>query len=146
MYSEDQFARSFHLGWIQAMHKVPNSTIVTHLPEIIDPMFLILTDLRPEIYVRCQRELEKFLTFIKEDPPKPEAFTKMINVLVLHVQSEHIRLQTMSVHWIRAFAEISGPSLFPYISAILTAILPNLSYDEENRRSVKEDEYKSKYT
>ena len=123
--------------------QVPNPTITKHLPEIIDPLFKFLTDSRSEIYVRCQTELEKFLGFIKSDPPSPEAFTLMVNNLVVHVQSDHIRLQTMSVHWIRAFAEISGQSLFPYISGILAAILPNLSYEEDRRRSVTEHEYKS---
>ena len=108
------------------------------------PLFRFLTDSRPEIYVRCQKELEIFLDFIKSDPPGTEAFTQMVNNLVVHVQSDHIRLQTMSVHWIRAFVHISGSSLFPYISGVLTAILPNLSYDEEKRRSVSEQEYKSK--
>ena len=145
MYTEDPFARSFCIGWVQAMHKVPNPTIVSHLPELIDPLFLFLTDAKPEIYVRCQRELEIFLELIKRDPPETEAFVLMINNLVVHVQSEHIRLQTMSVHWIRAFVHIHGETLFPYISGILAAILPNLSYDEEKRRSVTEAEYKSKY-
>ena len=144
MYTDDQFGRSFCIGWVQAMHKVPSPTITKHLPEIIDPLFTFLTDSRSEIYVRCQTELEKFLGFIKNDPPSHEAFTLMVNNLVVHVQSDHIRPQTMSVHWIRAFAEISGQSLFPYISGILAAILPNLSYEEEKRRSVSEHEYKSK--
>ena len=143
MYTDDQFGRSFCIGWVQAMHKVPSPTITKHLPEIIDPLFTFLTDSNT-ISERSEIELEKFLGFIKTDPPNHEAFTLLLNNLVVHVQSDHIRPQTMSVHWIRAFAEISGQSLFPYISGILAAILPNLSYEEEKRRSVSEHEYKSK--
>ena len=83
------------------------------------------------------------MTTIKAERPEPEAFNMMINSLVVHVQSEQIRVQSMSIHWIRAFSQISGPALYPYISGILAAILPNLSYDEERRRSATEQEYKS---
>ena len=168
MYTEDPFGRAFCIGWIQAMHKVANPTITMHLPEFLDPLFTFLTDIKVDIQVRCASELEKFLGFIKLDPPNNEAFTVMINHLVVHVQSDHIRLQTVSIHWIRTFAEINGQLLFPYISGILVsisfsttafkvksnrhiksdffpqaAILPNLSYEEEKRRSVTENEYKS---
>ena len=44
MYSKDTFARAFNLGWIQAMYKVPNAQFINHLPEILDPLFLILGD------------------------------------------------------------------------------------------------------
>ena len=142
MYTEDPFGRMFCIGWVQAMHKVPNPTVVKFLPELIDPLFRFLMDPRPEIYVRCQRELENFLELVKQSPPEKEDFVLMVNNLVVHVQSEHIRMQTMSVHWIRAFVEISGPSVFPYTSGILAALLPNFSYDEERRRSVTEQEYR----
>ena len=35
MYTEDQFARTFCIGWVQSMHKVPNPEIVKFLPDII---------------------------------------------------------------------------------------------------------------
>ena len=119
MFTEDPFGRAFCIGWIQAMHKVANPTITMHLPEFLDPLFTFLTDIKVDIQVRCASELEKFLGFIKLDPPNNEAFTVMINHLVVHVQSDHIRLQTVSIHWIRTFAEINGQLLFPYISGIL---------------------------
>ena len=55
MYSKDTFARAFNLGWIQAMYKVPNAqfTVVTkHLPDILDPLFLILSDNSPDIFTK----------------------------------------------------------------------------------------------
>ncbi len=45
MYTKDAFARAFTLGWIQAMYNAdPNSKFIDHLPEILDPLFLILND------------------------------------------------------------------------------------------------------
>ena len=49
-----------------------------------------------------------FLDNIQNNPPQPEEFVKIVNNLVVHVQSGNIRMQTMSVHWLRAFVEISG--------------------------------------
>ena len=144
MYTEDQFARSFCIGWVQAMHKVPNPRIVHHIPDIIDPLFRFLRDPRHEIYSRTQRELLVFIEAITKDPPSNDNdyIIKIVNNLVEHVQSPDIRVQTMSVHWIRAFAAISGPLLFSYISGILMAVLPNLSYDEQKRREVSEINYR----
>ena len=58
--------------------------------------------------VRCQRELLVFLDLIEKNPPQSEDFVKMVNNLVVHVQSNNIRMQTMSVHWLRAFVGIPG--------------------------------------
>ena len=144
MYTQHPFGRSFCIGWVHTMHKVPNPIILKYIPDLLDPMFLFLTDDKHEIYVRCQRELLVFLDNIQNNPPQPEEFVKIVNNLVVHVQSGNIRMQTMSVHWLRAFVEISGTSLFPYISGILAAILPNLSYEAEDitRKDVTQQEHK----
>ena len=129
------------------MHKVPNPIILKYLPDLLDPMFLFLSDEKHEIYVRCQRELLVFLEMIKVNQPDREEFIKMVNNLVVHVQSDNIRMQTMSVHWLRTFVGISGISLFPYISGILAAILPNLGYKstEVKRKDVTSNEAQRMY-
>ena len=57
MYTQHPFGRSFCIGWVHTMHKVPNPIILKYIPDLLDPMFLFLTDDKHEIYVRCQREL-----------------------------------------------------------------------------------------
>ena len=108
MYTQHPFGRSFCIGWVHTMHKVPNPTILKYLPDLLDPMFLFLMDEKHEIYVRCQRELLVFLELIEKNPPQSEEFVKMANIMVVHVQSTNIRMQTMSVHWLRAFVGIPG--------------------------------------
>lgn len=66
----------------------------------------------------------------------------MVHNLVNHVQSPHIRVQAMAVHWYREFVCLTPASVFPFTCDILSAILPNLSFDEEKRRSATEQEYK----
>jgi hypothetical protein len=48
------------------MHKVPNPIILKYIPDLLDPMFLFLTDDKHEIYVRCQRELLVIYLFFFE--------------------------------------------------------------------------------
>ena len=103
---------------VHTMHKVPNPIILKYLPDLLDPMFLFLTDEKHEIYVRCQRELLVFLDLIEKNPPQSEEFVKMVNNLVVHVQSNNIRMQTMSVHWLRAFVGIPGMYLLTYVFVV----------------------------
>ena len=116
MYTQHPFGRSFCIGWVHTMHKVPNPIILKYIPDLLDPMFLFLTDDKHEIYVRCQRELLVFLDNNQNNPPQPEEFVKIVNNLVVHVQSGNIRMQTMSVHWLRAFVEISGKIFENFLS------------------------------
>ena len=54
MYNKNVFARSFHLGWIAALKTVPDlrSQLLHYLPEILDPLFMILSDKTIEIHSR----------------------------------------------------------------------------------------------
>ena len=104
-----------------------------------------MRDPRQEIITRTQHELRVFLSKIKSDPPKEKTYIiRIVNNLVTHVQSDNVEVQEMAIQWIRAFAAFSGPLLFNYISGILTAVLPNLSFDEQKRRESGESMYKSK--
>ena len=145
MSTKDPFGRTFCIGWIQAMHVVRNPTLNNHLPEILDPLFAFLTDPKPEIVNQAKRELVGFLSKLKARTPEPEVFTLMTNSLVGHVQSKHSHVQLMSIIWIRAFVEISGLALYPYISRILAAILPNLNHSEELWKSLGRQEYNSEF-
>jgi vacuole morphology and inheritance protein 14 len=50
MYATDPFARSYHLGWIEAIEKIPNSKMVDYLPDFIDAVFIMLGDQQQDIY------------------------------------------------------------------------------------------------
>merc|ERR1719381_107750 len=66
----------------------------------------------------------------------------MINILVIHAQSEHVTLQIMAAQRILELVRLSGNMMYPHIAGILMAQLPNLVFDDERRRTMTEIQYK----
>jgi len=175
MYNQNEFARTFHLGWIATLRMVPESQLLPHLPDILDQLFMILSDKTPEIHSRCEKIMIEFLNEIKDHmedennsshkgqegvggegghasgtptglttgkQPEVIEFSRMVNILVIHAQSEHVTLQIMAAQWILEFVRLSGNKMYPHISGILMAQLPNLVFDDERRRTMTEIQYK----
>ena len=93
MYTKDKFVRQFLVSWISLLDSVPDSEMVRHLPEFLDPLFHILDDPSPEISTLCDNLLGEFLGHIIEKPEVVD-FPSMINTLITHSQSEsNVQLQ-----------------------------------------------------
>ena len=137
MYTRDRFVRQFLVSWISVLDSVPDARTVKYLPEFLDPLFNILDDSSPEISTMCDNLLGEFLGHII-DKPELVDFAGMINILISHSQSPHVSLQMMAVTWIREFVTLAGSTMLPFTSGILTAVLPCLAYDDEERRTVRE--------
>ena len=137
MYTRDRFVRQFLVSWISLLDSVPDSQMVTHLPEFLDPLFNILDDPSPDISSLCDNLLGEFLGHIIEKPELVD-FPGMINILIVHSQSSNVQLQMMSITWIREFVSLAGGRMLPFTSGILTAVLPCLAYDDEEHRTVRE--------
>ena len=137
MYTRDKFVRQFLVSWISLLDSVPDSEMVKHLPEFLDPLFTILDDPSSEISSLCDNLLAEFLSHIIEKPGSVD-FPGMINILISHSQSNNVQLQMMSITWIREFVSLSGGAMLPFTSGILTAVLPCLAYDDEEHRTVRE--------
>eukprot|EP00090_Calanus_glacialis_P024131 TRINITY_DN37461_c0_g1_i1.p1 TRINITY_DN37461_c0_g1~~TRINITY_DN37461_c0_g1_i1.p1 ORF type:complete len:694 (-),score=252.55 TRINITY_DN37461_c0_g1_i1:136-2217(-) len=137
MYTRDRFVRQFLVSWISVLDSVPDARTVKYLPEFLDPLFNILDDSSPEISTMCDNLLGEFLGHII-DKPELVDFAGMINILINHSQSPHVPLQMMAVTWIREFVTLAGSAMLPFTSGILTAVLPCLAYDDEERRTVRE--------
>jgi len=137
MYARTKFVRQFLVSWISLLDSVPDSQMVKHLPEFLDPLFNILEDTSPEISTLCENLLGEFLGHIIEKPELVD-FPSMVNILITHSQSQNVKLQMMSITWIREFVSLAGGAMLPYTSGILTAVLPCLAYDSEERRAVRE--------
>lgn len=45
-------------------------------------------------------------------------------------------IQYTAILWIKEFVNLSSREMLPFASGILTAILPCLSYDDDERRSI----------
>lgn len=137
IYSRNSFGRQFIISWVSVLDAVPDIDLIIFLPEILDGLFKILDDPMIEIKKMCDTQLGEFLRSIKKDPSRVD-FARMINTLIIHAQSSDETLQFTAVTWIKEFVQLSGAEMLPYLSGILIAVLPCLSYNGDSRRNIKE--------
>lgn len=137
IYIKSPFGRQFMISWVSVLDAVPDMDFVIILPEILDGLFIILEDPTPEIKKITDTVLGEFLRSIKANPSRVD-FQGMINILIVHAQSADELLQLTAIAWMREFVQLSGSSMLPYASGILSAILPCLAYDSDNRKNIKE--------
>ena len=65
---QEDCCRQFLVSWISLLDSVPDSQMVQHLPEFLDPLFNILDDPCPEISTLCDNLLGEFLSHIIDKP------------------------------------------------------------------------------
>jgi len=137
MYTKERFVRQFLVSWVTVLDSVPESQMSKYLPEFLDPLFFILDDSSPEISTMCENQLGESLSKIIKNPVAVD-FPAMTNILIVHSQSSNVLLQMMAITWIQQFVQLAGKEMLPYTSGILTAVLPCLAYDTEDRKTVRE--------
>ncbi|OXA63462.1 Protein VAC14 [Folsomia candida] len=126
---------------LKASNKTDDSSVdinlVIFLPELLDGLFHILEDPTMEIKKMCETVLGEFLREIIKNPNYVD-FSGMINILIAHSQSKDELLQLMAVTWIKEFVSLAGTDMVPYGSGILSAVLPCLAYEDDNRKNIRE--------
>jgi vacuole morphology and inheritance protein 14 len=137
IYTKNSFGRQFIISWILVLNSVPDIDMVIFLTEILDGLFKILEDPIPEIKRSAETVFTEFLHSIRLNPSRVD-FAGMMNILILHAQSSDELLQLTAITWMDEFIRLSGPNLLPYTSGIFIAILPCLSYEGDNRKTIKE--------
>ncbi|XP_063386036.1 protein VAC14 homolog isoform X1 [Cydia fagiglandana] len=137
MYSRHAAARQFCVSWLSVLDSVPALPLRQHLPQLLDPLLVMLGDVHAEIRRMCDIQLGEFLRSIKKEPARVE-FAAMINILITHAQSPDELVQLTAITWIKEFVELAGPAMLPYASGVLAAALPCLAYSDEPRRSIRE--------
>jgi vacuole morphology and inheritance protein 14 len=45
-------------------------------------------------------------------------------------------IQFTAITWIKEFVQLSGRTMLPFASGILTAVLPCLAYESDSKRSI----------
>ncbi|CAG5055709.1 unnamed protein product [Parnassius apollo] len=120
-----------HCAWVSMLDMLP------HLRVLLDPILHMLDEPHPEIRRMCEVQLNEFLRSIKKDPSQVD-FQSMINILITHAQSPEELVQLTAITWIKEFVELAGPSMLPYASGILCAVLPCLAYSDEARKNIRE--------
>uniref|UniRef100_H2YAI9 Protein VAC14 homolog n=1 Tax=Ciona savignyi TaxID=51511 RepID=H2YAI9_CIOSA len=135
MYTKKQFTRRFLVQWLKCVMSIPEVDILVFLPELLDPLFLILGDTSKEIRNMCQTTLGEFLTMIEKSPDKVD-FNNMANIIIIHSQSEDRLIQETSLVWLLHFVSLAGSVVLKYLSGILGAILPTLAYDNQQHKNI----------
>ncbi|XP_064641038.1 protein VAC14 homolog isoform X2 [Lineus longissimus] len=140
IYTKNPFARQFVVSWVSVLDAVPDINMIIFLPEILDGLFHILGDHSNEIRKMCDGVFGEFLRGIRKFPGHAN-YAAMINILIAHCQSggyTDALIQYTAILWIKEFVNLSSREMLPFASGILTAILPCLSYDDDERRNIRE--------
>ncbi|OQV15099.1 Protein VAC14-like protein [Hypsibius exemplaris] len=138
IYARNPFVRQFLVSWIAVLDSVPEIDILHFLPEILDGLFVILSDPRLEIRKACESVLGEFLHGIVNRPGTVD-YPAMVNILITHSQSPDELVQFTAVLWIKQFIKLAGPKMLPFTSGLLVAILPCLSLESESRKNIREN-------
>ncbi|PNF35433.1 VAC14-like protein [Cryptotermes secundus] len=137
IYTKNTFSRQFIISWVSVLDAVPDIDLILFLPEILDGLFRILEDHTKEIKTMCDTVLGEFLSSIKKDPSRVD-FAGMINIVIAHSQASDEVLQFTAIMWIKEFVQLSGRTMLPFASGILTAVLPCLAFDSDTKKNIKE--------
>jgi len=143
IYTEHPSARRFVVSWIDMLAAVPDIDMLNYLPELLDGLFVILSDPNAEIRRATESVMGEFLKEIAEHPDKVD-FAAMVNILIQHSQPKQsysqneLILQFTAVIWLRVFVTLSGRTMLPFASGILTAVLPCVAYEDEKRKAIRE--------
>ncbi|XP_020613432.1 protein VAC14 homolog [Orbicella faveolata] len=136
IYTANPFAKQFLVSWLVVLDAVPDLDLIAHLPEFLDGLFNIFKDRNAEIRKMCEAVLGEFLRGIKRES-KNVNFADMVNILVIHSQSEDEVIQFTAITWLREFITLSGRTMLPFNAGILKAILPCMAY-EQDKQNIKE--------
>ncbi|XP_078482952.1 protein VAC14 homolog [Ciona intestinalis] len=137
MYTKKQFTRRFLVQWLKCVMSIPEVDILVFLPELLDPLLLILGDPSKEIRNMCQSTLGEFQTMIQKSPDKVD-FNNMANIIITHSQSEDLLIQERSLNWLVHFISLAGSVVLKYLSGILGAILPTLAHEDVLHKNIRE--------
>lgn len=111
------------------MVSIPYIDILIYLPELIDPLFLILGDSNSDIQSTCHKTLSELLQKIKASPHKVD-FSKMTNMIVVHSQSSDNLIKETALKWLVEFIQLAKADILPFTCGILTSIIPTLACDD----------------
>lgn len=127
MYSNNPFAKQFVVSWIAFLQASPNFDVTQYLPDLLEGLFLILSDQNIEIRSMTSSVLQAFLNDIRETDRTD--ISALVNILLVHTHSSEEIAQYTALTWLKEFVNLAGStSLLPYASGLLSATLPRLAH------------------
>ena len=133
IYSTNHHVRMFLVSWISLVHSCPGITLIPHLPEFLDGLFMMLSDTNEKICVAVDHVLGELITEMKQEEADYET---LVLIVLPHCQVHHDFTVLTGLRWIREFLQRAGHSLLSKTPEILGAVLPCISHREENIRQI----------
>ncbi|CAC5400919.1 VAC14 [Mytilus coruscus] len=126
VYARDPYARQFIVSWVAVLDAVPDINMLVLLPEILDGLFKILGDQKPEIRKMCENVLKDFLNSIDTNPADVK-FEGMSNILILNCHSDDEIIQCTAMTWLTVFISKAGRTMLLNAPGIIKTVLPCLT-------------------
>jgi len=130
LYAKKALAQRFVVTWVQLLNDIPSIDMLVYLPELLDGLFVILTEQTVEIKQMTESVLSEFKGKLLSDPSKVD-LTSMVQILVIHSDSREPLVQLIAITWLKEFVNLisqdaNKTNLLPFASNLLSAILPCL--------------------
>lgn len=127
IYVVNALVRQFLLGWIQVLNSVPDIDLIKDLPEILDGIFVMLSDKKKEIRRQADNVLSEFLREVKT--ADDVAYGSLVKILIPHCSASDDMTRLSAVTWVGDFISVGERRLLPYADALVGGILPSLAHD-----------------
>ncbi|KRZ68337.1 Protein VAC14 -like protein [Trichinella papuae] len=129
IYAKNSFVRRYLIAWVHDLQSQPNINLLQYLPEILDGLFQILTEPTPKIREACEVVLGQFLREIIQKPQAAD-LEHMVNVLIVHAQSNDCFAKYNALMWLHEFLKLDGSRMKSFLPGYLLVTLPCLAYAE----------------
>ena len=130
LYAKKALAQRFVVTWVQLLNDIPSIDMLVYLPELMDGLFVILSEQTVEIKQMTESVLSEFKGKLLADPSRVD-LTSMVEILVVQSESREPLVQLIAITWLKEFVNLisqdaNKSNLLPFASNLLSAILPCL--------------------
>jgi vacuole morphology and inheritance protein 14 len=130
LYAKKALAQRFVVTWVQLLNDIPSIDMLIYLPELLDGLFVILSEQTADIKQMTESVLSEFKGKLLADPSRVD-LTSMVEILVVQSESREPLVQLIAITWLKEFVNLisqdaNKSNLLPFASNLLSAILPCL--------------------
>eukprot|EP01116_Phalansterium_solitarium_P013369 TRINITY_DN3072_c3_g2_i2.p1 TRINITY_DN3072_c3_g2~~TRINITY_DN3072_c3_g2_i2.p1 ORF type:complete len:785 (+),score=199.86 TRINITY_DN3072_c3_g2_i2:1747-4101(+) len=127
------YCRQFLIAWVAVLDSVPHVQLVHHLPALLDGLLHMLCDAKREIRSEAAACLAELLEAV---PQHRLELAQLVPLLLPHAASTDEFTRQTAIDWLRVLVLNGGGALLPQAPQIVAVVLPSLSHDVADIRSV----------
>lgn len=139
IYTINSSNRRFIITWLSTVLTIPNFSIKSYIPEVIDGIFKSLDDSSQAVRDITISVLTELLEKLDPESETETNIGSIINTMVIHTSSTNTITRKMAIIWLNEICKSYDYRILPNLSAFLISILPFigdllLKADELNQR------------